>query len=66
MTSLGNAEATLLASPILISFITVAIVYVTGQAQIHIGPSTRKFEFPSRPTNDYLHHGIDVRDALSD
>ncbi|KAK0457547.1 uncharacterized protein EV420DRAFT_502383 [Desarmillaria tabescens] len=65
MTSLGNVEATPLASLTLISFTTGDILYVTGRAQNHIGPDAQKIMFlQDRLTTIYVTGCIFVRDAL--
>ncbi|KAK0243642.1 hypothetical protein EDD85DRAFT_804706 [Armillaria nabsnona] len=65
MTSLGNVEATPLASLTLISFTTGDILYVTGRAQNHIGPDAQKIMFlQDRLTTIHVTGYIFVRDAL--
>ncbi|PBK81090.1 hypothetical protein ARMGADRAFT_1091639 [Armillaria gallica] len=65
MTSLGNVEATPLASLTLVSFTTGDILYVTGRAQNHIGPDAQKIMFlQDRLTTIHVTGYIFVRDAL--
>ncbi|KAK0202267.1 hypothetical protein DFS33DRAFT_1375582 [Desarmillaria ectypa] len=65
MTSLGNVEATPLASLTLISFTTGDILYVTGRAQNHVGSDAQKIMFlQDRLTTIYVTGYIFVRDAL--
>ncbi|KAG7439640.1 uncharacterized protein BT62DRAFT_912963 [Guyanagaster necrorhizus] len=65
MTSLGNVEATSLASLTFISFTRGDILYVTGRAQNRIGPDAQKLIFlQERLTTIYVTGYIFVRDAL--
>lgn len=65
MTSLGNVEATPLASLTLISFTTGEILYVTGQAENHIGGDAQKIMFQQdRLTTIHVTGYIFVKDAL--